>query len=98
MPTAAATPTAAPTRAVAITKAASERGERYFLLNGCFACHGPAGEGYIGPRLAGTGLPYESVLNQVRSPQTSRMPRFAAAALTDDAVADIYAFLRSLRP
>lgn len=81
---------------MAVAPEAAESGARLFVLNGCFACHGPNGEGYVGPRLAGTALSFDDVLRQVRSPRTGRMPTFPQTLLSEDSVADLYAFIRGL--
>ena len=74
-------------------------GKRLYLADGCFTCHGRAGQGgaYNGPApvLASTALPFDGFKGQVRNP-VNDMPAFSNANLSDKDIADIYAFVRSL--
>jgi len=74
-------------------------GKRIFLADGCFTCHGRAGQGgsYNGPApiLAHTALPFDGFKGQIRNPSND-MPAFSDAILSDKDVADIYAFVESL--
>jgi mono/diheme cytochrome c family protein len=74
-------------------------GKRLYLNDNCFTCHGRGGQGgaYNGPApaLAKTTMPFEGFLGQMRNPSND-MPAYAAAVLSDQAVADIYAFVQSL--
>jgi mono/diheme cytochrome c family protein len=74
-------------------------GMRVFLADGCFTCHGRAGQGgnYYGtaPILAKTELPFEGFKTQVRDP-VRVMPAYSDAVLSDKEMADIYAFLQTL--
>ena len=71
-------------------------GKRVYLAENCFTCHGRVGQGgaYNGPapRLAQTALPFEGFLGQMRNPSND-MPAYAAEVMSDQAVADVYAFL-----
>lgn len=75
------------------------KGERIFLADGCFTCHGRVGQGgaYNGPApiLAHTALPFEGFKGQLRNPAND-MPAYSDAVLSDQDVADIYAFVESL--
>jgi mono/diheme cytochrome c family protein len=66
-------------------------GKRLYLNDNCFTCHGRAGQGgaYNGPApaLAKTAMPFEGFLGQIRNP---------AQVMSDQAVADIYAYMQSL--
>lgn len=74
-------------------------GKRIFLADGCFMCHGRVGQGggYNGPvpALAKTELPFEAFKNQLRQPADD-MPAYSTAVISDQQIADIYAFVRSL--
>ena len=74
-------------------------GQRVYLADGCFTCHGRLGEGgnYYGttPVLAKTELPYEGFVQQLRDP-VRVMPPYTAAVLSDKEAADIFAFLKTL--
>jgi mono/diheme cytochrome c family protein len=74
-------------------------GKRVYLNDNCFTCHGRAGQGgaYNGPApaLAKTAMPFEGFLGQIRNPSND-MPAYAAQVMSDQAVADIYAYMQSL--
>jgi len=73
------------------------QGRRQYLDYGCWQCHGTtgAGGGWKGPRLAPGPLPFVAFSAQLRKPR-AQMPAYAAHLLSDQDVADIYAFLRSI--
>ncbi len=77
----------------------AENGKRIFIADGCFMCHGRAGEGgafnYPAPALAQIELPVESFQAFLREPPND-MPAYSTAVLSDQEAADIHAFLRSL--
>jgi mono/diheme cytochrome c family protein len=74
-------------------------GKRIYLADGCFECHGRAGQGgqfnYATPALAQTALPVESFIAFLREAPND-MPSFSADVLPDKDAADIHAFLQSL--
>src|ERR1700688_4083409 len=66
---------------------------------GCYQCHGTQGQGspVTRPRLAPNPIPFEALSAFVRT--TSReMPPFREAVLPNDDLADIYAYLQSIKP
>lgn len=73
-----------------------KNGERHFISDGCYQCHGVGGNGaaLTGPRLSRTEYPYEAFINQLRHPG-SDMPPYEAAIVPDQVVADIYAYVKS---
>ena len=75
----------------------SRRGKQLYQAVGCWQCHGTIGHGggWQGPPLAPDPLPLPAFLAQLRSPVNS-MPRYGAAVLSDQDVANIHAFLRSV--
>lgn len=75
----------------------AKAGQKIFLADGCWECHGTVGQGGVitGPRLAHTALPFAAVLQQLRVPQNA-MPPYEASVIPDADVANIYAFLESL--
>jgi mono/diheme cytochrome c family protein len=77
----------------------ADNGKRVYLADGCFTCHGRAGQGgaYNGPApiLAHTALPFDGFKGQIRNP-SNEMPAFNDAVLSDKDIADIYAFVQSL--
>ncbi len=74
-------------------------GKQLFLAVACFTCHGRSGQGgaYNGPApiLAHTALPFDGFKGQLRNPADD-MPAFSETVLSDQDVADIYAFVETL--
>ena len=74
-------------------------GKRIYLADGCFTCHGRSGQGgaYNGPApiLAHTALPFDAFKNQLRNPADD-MPAYSGTVLSDQDIADIYAFVTAL--
>ena len=77
----------------------ADNGKRIYLADGCFLCHGRVGQGggynSLVPALAKTELPFEPFKLQLRQPAED-MPAYSEKVLTDQQVADIYAFVQSL--
>jgi mono/diheme cytochrome c family protein len=75
------------------------KGRHLYLTVGCFECHGRAGQGgrfnYPAPALAQMPLPLLAFRALVRAGPND-MPAYAEQVLSDQDVADILAFLRSL--
>ncbi len=70
-----------------------QRGARLFVTEGCATCHGLRGQGgVVGPQIAGVGA--STIADRVRN-GVAGMPRFAAS-LTDNDIAAIGAYLRSV--
>lgn len=80
----------------AAPQGSAENGKKLFTADGCYQCHGYAGQGAPGyaPRIAPKLLPYQAFLNQLRRPR-AEMPPYEAAIVSDQQVADIYAFLKT---
>lgn len=73
-----------------------QNGKRVFEKDGCYECHGYAGQGgRDGARLAATSMPAASFARYVRRP-SGAMPVFTPKVLSDPELADIYAYLKSL--
>jgi mono/diheme cytochrome c family protein len=62
----------------------------------CAGCHGANAEGVVGPKLAGTALPSDQFKNTVRNGKGAAMPKFSAEQISDQALTDIYAWLKSM--
>ena len=84
----------------AVLAADAARGKILFTEKyGCDQCHGTQGQGSpaTGPRLAPNPIPFEALSAFVRT--TSReMPPFREAVLPNEDLADIYAYLQSIKP
>src|SRR5436190_9150355 len=77
----------------------STNGKRLFMRNGCYQCHGTVGQGGLaGPRLAQTKLTAAEFTAYVRNPRPSNMPPYRSKVMTDQELADVYAYIRSVPP
>ena len=73
-----------------------ENGKKQFLRAGCWECHGYAGQGgRDGARLADTALTTAQLTRYVRRP-TGAMPAYIDRVMTDQELADIWAYLKSM--
>jgi mono/diheme cytochrome c family protein len=74
----------------------AENGKRIFNKNGCYQCHGREGQGssMTGPRIAPDPVPFDVLARYVRKP-LGEMPPYTAKVVSDQELADIYAFLQS---
>lgn len=71
------------------------RGRELFVADGCFQCHGRVGQGGRGSVLIPFRMPYEAYRVMVRSP-VGAMPAYTEKVFPDQALADTYAYLKSL--
>jgi ubiquinol-cytochrome c reductase cytochrome c subunit len=76
-------------------------GKKVFEKLGCSRCHGGAGEGMPStgkqpgpPRIAGSRLSLSDFVQAVRKAK-GQMPPFGAKQVSDEELADVYAFLQS---
>jgi mono/diheme cytochrome c family protein len=73
----------------------AENGKRLFKEEGCYECHGYNGQGgAAGPRIA--PRPATAGIQYVRRP-TGVMPPYTTKVLSDQALADIRAFLGTIQ-
>lgn len=83
----------------------AKHGAQAFAANGCYLCHNVEGQGTgsrkpnqnPGPNLAPAPIAYGPFVKQVRTPRQS-MPPYDAKILSDQDLADIYAFLAAQPP
>ena len=92
---------AAPLWTAAQTNSApsAERGQVLYLKNMCHACHGTVGNGgerTSGPSIAPNVWPLEAMKTQMRNPRQD-MPRYSEKFLADNDVADIHAWLSTIK-
>jgi len=74
-------------------------GKRIFMRDGCYQCHGTVGQGGLaGARLAQTKLSLAGFTAYVRNPPPGSMPPYRAKVMTDQELADIYAYVQSVPP
>ncbi len=75
-----------------------ENGKKLFVAYGCYECHGWQGAGAaIAPRIGPPALSLAGLLRYVRAP-TGQMPPYTAKVASDQDLADIYAYLKTLPP
>jgi mono/diheme cytochrome c family protein len=77
------------------------KGKQLWLADGCSYCHGTVGQGgggrAAGLRIAAQPIPFGAFLNQVRQP-ANEMPVYVEKVLSEQDVADIFAYIQSLPP
>ena len=88
----------AQTSAPAAPAGNTDNGKRLFTSYYCYACHGTQGQGSTaGARLAPRPIAFAAFQKYLRQP-TGQMPPYKATVVSDQDVADLYAFLRSIPP
>ena len=78
----------------------ANRGQQAYMKYMCYTCHGTLGQGAdrgTGPKLAPGMLPYAAFALQVRTPRLD-MPPYRQKFLSDQELADIYAYLSLTKP
>ena len=75
------------------------KGKRNFVTYACSACHGYFGQGSEdGPRIDTNQKPFPAFVSYVREPGGSMPPYRTQSQISDSALAEIYAFLKSVPP
>jgi mono/diheme cytochrome c family protein len=75
-------------------------GQRLFVRNGCYECHGYLGQGSTstgGTRLSPPQIPLSAFVSYVREP-TGQMPPYTAKVTSSEDLGEIYNFLKSVPP
>jgi mono/diheme cytochrome c family protein len=75
----------------------AEAGKKVFTKDGCYECHGREGQGAAqasGPRIGPSQRFVRPFITYVRQP-TGQMPPYTTAVISDQELADIYAYLQS---
>jgi mono/diheme cytochrome c family protein len=78
----------------------ADRGYHAYMKYMCYTCHGTLGQGAdrgAGPKLTPGLLPYPAFALQTRTPRLD-MPPYRQQFLSDQELADIYAYLSSIKP
>ncbi len=78
----------------------AERGYQAYMNFQCYTCHGTVGQGAergTGPKLAPNPGSYATFARQMRTPRQD-MPAYRKPFLSDQELADIYAYLASIKP
>jgi mono/diheme cytochrome c family protein len=81
----------------ATSPGSADNGKRLYMRDGCYECHSLQGQGSmaIGPRIGPDPIPLSALVSYVRRPGGD-MPPYSNRVMTDQELADIYAFLESL--
>ena len=74
----------------------AKRGEKMFKDYSCYACHGFSGQNGPGKRLVPMKMATVAFTAYVRSPGTNQMPSYSAKVLSDQQLADIWAYVKAL--
>ncbi len=78
------------------TKGDAENGKHLFVKDGCYECHGYAGQGgAAGARIADISLNAQGLIRYVRAP-AGQMPAYKEKVISDQHLTDIWAYLQSL--
>jgi len=74
----------------------AQKGRQLFQNDGCYQCHGREAQGGqgTGPRLAPRPIAFAALSKYVRQP-TGQMPPYTSKIVSDQDLADIYAFLQA---
>lgn len=73
----------------------AQNGKKIFDSYGCYQCHDHDGHGGVGARLAPNPIPFATFAKYVRQP-TGEMPPYTKKVVSDQDLADIYAYLQSM--
>jgi mono/diheme cytochrome c family protein len=74
----------------------AKRGEKMFKDYSCYACHGFSGQNGPGKRLVPMKMATVAFTAYVRSPGSNQMPSYSAKVLSDQQLADIWAYVKTL--
>jgi len=74
----------------------AKRGEKMFKDYSCYACHGFSGQNGPGKRLVPMKMATVAFTAYVRSPGTNQMPSYSPKVLSDQQLADIWSYIRTL--
>jgi cytochrome c len=89
---------ARPDQAAAVNVGNVANGQRLFVRDACYFCHGYAGQGgRDGARIAATAMSAQALVRYLRRP-FGAMPAFTEKVVSDQEAIDLYAYLKSLPP
>jgi mono/diheme cytochrome c family protein len=71
-------------------------GQTAYASLACVGCHGENAEGSVGPQLAGYSKGWDKFHSTVRNGE-EEMPKFGTSMVSDQQLADIYAWLTSTK-
>ncbi len=98
-PALAQTPAPAPATTTQAAGGDVENGKRVYMKETCFFCHGTVGQGAgnTGARLTPPARNLAGFIRYIRRP-TGSMAAYTEKVISDQDLADIYAYLRSIPP
>ena len=73
----------------------AEDGKRWYSMHNCFACHGPNGNDGKGPVVNNLEMSYWKFERIIRDAKSPIMPKYPEEKISDQDVADLYAFLKA---
>ncbi len=74
----------------------SAAGKDLYMKYSCYACHGFSGQNGPGARLVPMRMTTGAFTAYVRSPRMRQMPSFSTKVLSDQQLADIHAYIKTL--
>ena len=91
---------------VSAPAANARHGQQLYMAEGCYECHGTRGAGALnnGPQIAPNPIAWTAFLYQMRNPigapryGNMKMPKYGPGVLSDAEIADIYAYVVSIKP
>jgi mono/diheme cytochrome c family protein len=84
-----------PAPKAAVPSGDAVNGRKIFDKYGCYQCHDHDAKGGAGARLAPNPIPFAVFSRYVRKP-TGEMPPYTIKVVSDQELADIYAFLQTI--
>lgn len=73
----------------------AEDGGRWYKMHNCLACHGPQGDDGKAPKIKNIDIGFRTFKSIVRDAGSPIMPKYTEEKVSNQDVADIYAWLKS---
>lgn len=73
----------------------AEDGKRWYMMHNCYSCHGLNGDDGQGPVIDTSKMSYRRFNSVVRNARSPIMPLFPEDKLSDQDIADMYAWLKT---
>lgn len=70
-------------------------GERWYTMNHCYSCHGPNGNDGKAPDVRNLEMNFYFFKMKIRDAGSPIMPKYPEDKISDQDVADMYAFLKA---
>jgi mono/diheme cytochrome c family protein len=72
-------------------------GKRWYMMHNCYSCHGIHGNDGRAVDIAQVDMRFGSFVSRLRRENAPIMPEFPSSKLSNQDVADIYAYLKSVK-